>query len=200
MDGVIEAPAVWRVPAWAKLRYFDVVEYHRMGEIGILHEDDPFELIEGEIIEMNAIGGPHIGAVIALNRLSTARVPDDVLVSPQNPLRLDDRNEPDPDLVLLRPRADDYRSNSPPLAEDALLVIEVADSNLRYDTEIKLPLYARRGVAEVWIVDLAAGQIALYRAPVDGAYTDMTRAGRGETVAALALPGVGIAVSDVMPV
>jgi Uma2 family endonuclease len=171
-----------------------------MSEIGILHEDDPFELIEGEIIEMSAIGGPHIGAVMALARSLTFASGDKFFVSAQNPLRLDNRNEPEPDVVLLRPRADSYHGKAPPLAADALLVIEVADSSLRYDQEVKLPLYARHDVAEVWIVDLAAGEIALCRAPVDGAYTDVRRASRGETVAPLALPDARIAVADVVPV
>jgi Uma2 family endonuclease len=200
MDEVREAPAASRVPAWLKRRLFDVAEYHRMGEIGILREDDPFELIEGEIVEMNAIGGPHIGAVIALNRLFSRLVPDDVLVSPQNPLRLDARNEPEPDLVLLRPRVDAYRSDQPPLAKDAMLVIEVSDGSLRYDREVKVPLYARHGIPEMWIVDLAAGEIELCRAPTEGAYTDISRAGRGTTVAPLALPEARIAVADVVPV
>jgi len=200
MDGVSEAPARSAVPAWAKRRLFDVTEYHRMGEVGILHEDDPFELIEGELIEMHAIGCPHIGAVMALTRLFVLAASDRAMVSAQNPLRLDFRNEPEPDVVLLPLRTDGYRAEPPPSGADALLVIEVADSSLRYDTEVKLPLYARHGVAEVWIVDLAAGEIALCRAPVDGAYSDIRRAGRGETVAPLALPDARIAVADVVPV
>jgi Uma2 family endonuclease len=200
MDGVSEAPARSTVPAWAKRRLFDVVEYHRMGEVGILHEDDPFELIEGELIEMSAIGCPHVGAVMALTQGFALAANGRAMVSVQNPLRLDFRNEPEPDLVLLPLRADGYRSEPPPSGTDALLVIEVADSSLRYDREVKLPLYARHGVAELWIVDLAAGEIEICRAPSDGAYTDLSRAGRGETVAPLALPGARIAVADVVPV
>jgi Uma2 family endonuclease len=200
MNGVSEAPAVSSVPPWLKRRLFDVVEYHRMGEIGILHEDDPFELIEGEIVEMHAIGCPHVGAVMALTRLFVLAASNRAMVSVQNPLRLDFRNEPEPEVVLLPMRADGYRAEPPPMGADALLVIEVADSSLRYDTEVKLPLYARHGVAEVWIVDLAAGEIALCRTPAEGAYTNISRARRGETIAPLALPEARIAVADVVPV
>jgi Uma2 family endonuclease len=199
MDGVSEAPARSTVPAWAKRRLFDVAEYHRMGEIGILHEDDPFELIEGELIEMSGIGTPHIGAVMALTQGFALPAAGRALVSVQNPLRLDFRNEPEPDVVLLRLRADGYRSEPPPMPADAFLVIEVADSSLRYDTEVKRPLYAKHGVSELWIVDLDAGEIEVCRAPVDGVYTDVTRAARGRTVAPLALPDAGIAVADVVP-
>jgi len=200
MDGMSEALAVSRVPPWARRRLFDVAEYHRMGEIGILHEDDPFELIEGELIEMHAIGCPHVGAVMALTRHFVLAASDRAMVSVQNPLRLDFRNELEPDVVLLPLRADGYRAEPLPTGADALLVIEVADSSLRYDTEVKLPLYARHGVAEVWIVDLAAGEIALCRTPTDGAYTNVRRAHRGETIAPLALPDARITVADVVPV
>jgi Uma2 family endonuclease len=197
MDGIAEAPA--SILARPARRRFDVTEFHRMAEVGIFAEDDRLELIDGEIIEMHAIGGPHIRAAIVLNRLLVLAAGERFIVSTQNALRLDTGSEPEPDLVLLRPRAADRLGELPPLAEDALLIVEVSNSSLRYDREIKLPLYARHGVPEVWIVDLAAGEIEVCRAPAEGAYTDIVRAGRGATVTPFALPEARIAVTDVVP-
>jgi Uma2 family endonuclease len=199
MDGIAEtsAPAI---PARPSRRRFDVTEFHRMAEVGIFTDDARLELIDGEIIDMHAIGGPHIRAAIVLNRLLVLAAGARFIVSTQNSLRLDSTSAPEPDLVLLSPRAAHRPCELPPLAEDALLVIEVSHSSLRYDREIKLPLYARHGIPEVWIVDLAAGEIEVCRAPADGAYTDVTRAGRGETVSPLALPEARISVADVVPV
>src|SRR5215471_9843917 len=107
---------------------FSVDAYHRMGEAGILLPGERTELIDGEIIQMPPVGSPHIGAVLALTRLLTQAVPADVIVSVQNPIQLGDRNEPEPDIALLRGRADGYRTPPPPAAADALLIIEVSDT------------------------------------------------------------------------
>jgi Uma2 family endonuclease len=132
-------------------RRFTVHDYHRMGEAGILHEDDRVELIEGEIVEMAAIGTRHFSCVNGLTRLLVRGVGDEAIVSVQNPVRLDEHNEPQPDLTVLRVR--DYRE-SLPVPEDVLLLIEVSDTTLRYDRGVKLPLYARAGIREVCILDL----------------------------------------------
>jgi Uma2 family endonuclease len=134
-----------------KRRRFTVHDYHRMGEAGILHEDDRVELIEGELVEMTAIGTRHFSCVNRLNRLLVMHVGDDAIVSVQNPVRLNEYNEPQPDLTVIRPR--DYLE-SLPKPEDVLLLIEVSDTTLAYDRGVKLPLYARAGIREVWIVDL----------------------------------------------
>jgi Uma2 family endonuclease len=174
---------------------FSVEDYHRMGESGILSPSDRIELIDGDIIEMAPVGSPHSGAVFALNRLF--QVPG-VIVSVQNPVRMGDQSEPEPDLAILRVRADGYRS--PPLqsAADVLLIIEVSDTSLRYDRDVKLPLYARHGVQEVWIVDLAAGAVEVHRGPESEAYTQVTTHSRGEAVQPRLVPNVGIAVDDVI--
>ena len=130
-------------------RKFDVDEYHRLGEVGILNEDDRIELIEGELVEMAPIGGEHATIVSRLNRIFSRQCDASQLVHVQNPLRLDQGSEPQPDLVLAR-LIPGYRDV--PNFKDALLVIEVSDSTYNYDKKIKAPLYARAGVPEYWIV------------------------------------------------
>ena len=127
-------------------RRFTVHDYHRMGEAGILHEDDRVELIEGEIVEMAAISTRHFACVNQLNRLLIRGVGDAAIVSIQDPVRLDECTEPQPDLTVLRLR--DYRE-SLPMPEDVLLLIEVSNTTLAYDRGVKLPLYARAGIREV---------------------------------------------------
>ena len=132
-------------------RRFTVYEYHRMGEAGILHEDDRVELIEGELVEMTAIGTRHFACVNRLNRLLVGALGDEAIVSVQNPVRLNEYNEPQPDLAVIRPR--DYRLSLPGPG-DVLLLVEVSDTTLAYDRSVKLPLYARAGIGVVWIVYL----------------------------------------------
>src|SRR5436309_1828637 len=135
-------------------RLFTVDEYYRMAKAGILNEDDRVELIEGEIIQLPPIGGPHGSIVIRLNWLFSDRLRGRAVISPQNPFRISARSEPLPDFQLLRPRADFYRRHPEP--PDVLLVVEVSDTTLAYDQRVKIPLYARSGVPEVWIVDIRA--------------------------------------------
>ena len=135
---------------------FTVEEYHRMGEAGIFSEDDRVELIGGAVVEMAPIGSRHMQSVARLNRVLsrwTFESPDDaaLFVSVQNPLVLFGKEEPQPDLVLLRRSAERSDAFS---SDEALLVVEVADTSLRYDRETKLPLYAAAGIPEAWIVDL----------------------------------------------
>ena len=176
-------------------RRFTVHDYHRMGEAGILHEDDRVELIEGELLEMAAIGTRHFTCVNQLNRLLVRGVGDGAIVSPQNPARLDEYSEPQPDLTVLRVR--DYRE-SLPMPEDVLLLIEVSDTTLRYDRGIKLPLYARAGIREVWIVDLPGQAIERHTDPPGDHYRHTERVGKGEELAPLALPGLSLRVDEVL--
>lgn len=126
-------------------RRFTVHEYHRMAKAGILHEDDRVELIDGEPIEMAAIGTRHLTCVNVLNRSLVRSVGDEAIVSVQNPVRLYEYGEPQPDLAVIRTR--DYRE-SLPTPEDVLLLIEVSNTTLAYDRGIKLPAYARKGIRE----------------------------------------------------
>jgi len=145
---------------------YTVEDYERMGAAGILGEDDRVELIEGEIIDMPPIGSPHGGSVNRIAQKLTLAVGDRAIVAVQNPIRLDDFSEPQPDIALLKPREDFYAARHP-TPDDVLMLIEVAETSIRYDRDKKLPLYARAGIPEVWLVDIKAGRITRYRDPSD---------------------------------
>ena len=176
-------------------RRFDVAAYYRMAETGILAPEDRVELIDGEIVEMAPIGSAHGGTTDCLTSLvARAAAEGRVQVRVQGPLRLDPLNEPQPDLMLLRPRADFYRT-SHPTAADVLLLVEVADSSLAFDRGPKLALYARHGVPEVWIVDLAGRAVEICRQPGQGGYSERSRVTEGTATPTL-VPGLAI---DVVP-
>ena len=176
---------------------FTVDDYHRMAELGILDEDDRVELLDGQVVEMTPIGPEHAGCVDALTTLLSRRVGDTAVVRVQNPLILGTRWEPQPDVALLRPRADGYRTAHPG-AGDVLLVIEVADTTAGSDRDVKLPLYARAGIAEAWLVDLAAEVIEVHRQPGLEGYREVHTLRRGDTLSALLLPASSIPVDDVL--
>jgi Uma2 family endonuclease len=168
-------------------RLFTVDEYERMGQRGILHEDDRVELIEGEIVCMAPIGSRHFRAVNDLNRWLVVGLDEGLgIVSPQNSVRLE-RSEPQPDLAVYRPRADGYFNRLPGPA-DALLIVEVADTTFRYDQRTKLPIYARAGVPEYWIVDVDRRRIHVYRRPEGDGYLDHNVVRPGEPLAPAAFP------------
>lgn len=176
-----------------------VDQYHRMGEVGILHENDRVELIDGELIRMAPIGSLHCGLVSRLTRLLVQRVANRAIVSPQNSVILSNVTEPQPDFSLLRWRNDDYMS-AVPVAADTLLVIEVADSSLRYDRDVKLRFYAESGVPEFWIVDARRRQLLVYREPAGNRYRSAQTLAEGETAICAALPEVRIGVSELFDV
>ena len=157
---------------WLPRHRLTVEEFHRMGETGILRPDACVELIEGEIIDMAPIGSPHASAVARLAQLFVQALGSTAVVWIQNPIVLGDYSEPQPDLILLRPRDDFYR-HALPRPADALLVVEVSDTSLRFDREVKLPLYARSNIPETWIVDLEHRVLMVYRNPADAGYRDI---------------------------
>jgi len=176
-------------------RLFTIEEYHRMGEAGILGEDERVELIDGEIIQMAPIGTRHLGCVINANRLFITRLGDRAVVSPQNPVVIRPRSEPQPDLVLLRPLAVSY-SRERPASQHVLLAVEVADTTVRYDRVVKGRLYARAGIAEFWLCLVADGLIEIYREPGADGYANVEQHGAGQFVSPLAFPDLSFAVSD----
>ena len=149
---------------------FTVEDYHRLAEAGILGEDDRVELIEGDLVMSSPISSRHAACVKRLNALFNAALQGRAIVGVQDPLRLGEHSEPEPDLMLLRPREDFYR-DAHPGPEDVYLVIEVSETSLAYDREVKLPLYARFGVPEVWLVNLVEDRLEVYRTPRGGSYT-----------------------------
>lgn len=178
-------------------KLFNVDEYYRMAEAGILHEDDHVELIDGEIIEMAAMGSPHAGCVSSIGEWLVTRLEGRAQVRIQMPLRLSQRSEPEPDLILVRPRSDHYR-NGHPGAEDVYLLVEVADTSLNYDRRTKLPLYAREGVPEVWLVNLPGEQVEANRRPQNGQYQETIIYERGTSLAPSAFLELSIAVDQIL--
>jgi len=146
-----------------------VRDYQRMGEAGIFHEDERVELIEGEIVDMAPIGSGHSGQVNRISNILKLTIGDRAIVSVQNPVILGKHSAPQPDIAFLRPQAD-YYAAAHPQACDVLLIIEVADSSLAYDRDIKLPLYAQHGIPEVWLVDLADQQLTIHHQPAATGY------------------------------
>jgi Uma2 family endonuclease len=178
-------------------RRFTVEEYYRMAEAGILHEDDRVELIEGEIVQMAAVSSRHAAGVMRLIMVFPQRVAGRALVNSQNPIRLGQYSEPQPDLVLLRLRSDSY-TQSHPGPEDILLVIEVSLTSEEYDCEIKIPLYARHGIRETWLVDLEGDAIEVYQDPGPEGYRQTLRVRRGERLAPEAFPELELLSEDVL--
>ena len=178
-------------------RRFTIDDYHRMGEAGIFHEDDRVELLDGEIVEMSPIGTRHTGGVNRLTALFTHRLGRRAVVSVQNPIVLDDYSEPQPDLTILAARSDFY-STAHPRPPDVLLAIEVSDSSVSYDRSIKLGLYARRHLRELWLLDLPGKALDVYRRPTASGYREHQRLVRGRRIAPLAFPRVHFRVAEIL--
>lgn len=170
-----------------------VEDYHRMGEAGILTEDDRVELIEGELIEMPPIGSRHAYTVDRLNRILVKQVSNERLVRVQNPILMGKYAEPEPDIAIVRNR---HYAEAHPGPEDVLLLIEVADTTLVYDREVKVPLYARHGVPEVWLVDLGSERVEIYLEPTAQGYRQILRPQNAETTVPSQVPEVALRIAD----
>lgn len=169
-----------------------------MADAGVFGADERVELLEGEIIEMAPIGSRHAACVARLTRLFQGRLGDRALVWAQNPIRLGEHSEPQPDVALLRPRDDDY-ATAHPSADDVFLLVEVGDATAAWDREHKLPVYAGAGVVEVWLVDLPAGCIEVCRRPEGGDYQGRLTYAPGDHVAPDAFPDVRFDIADLLP-
>lgn len=177
-------------------RRLTVDEYERMGAAGIFHEDERVELLDGELFEMAAIGSRHAACVKRVAEWFSLRVLGRMIVSVQDPIRLSVHSEPQPDIALLRRRADFYASAHPG-PQDVLLVIEVADSSVGYDRDTKIPLYAAAGIPEVWLIDLKPARITVYREPRDGGYQEIVQHRRGAVLTPLALPDLTLQWAEI---
>jgi len=186
-----------RVEVTKKL--FTVDEYYRMAEAGIIAEDDRVELIEGEIIEMSPIGLKHMSCVDRANDLFTSAFKGRALISVQHPLRLNNYNEPQPDIVVLKPRAD-YYASKPHTPEDTFLVIEVSDTTLRYDVNVKLPIYAALGISELWIENLQKDLLLICRDATGKSYKTQLILRQGDSISPIAFPDVVFKVEDLLGV
>ena len=178
-------------------RRFTADEYQQMLRVGILRERDPFELIDGEVVCMMTIGPRHVAVVARLMRHLILSCRDTAVVTCQGPVRLDLFNEPEPDLAMLRPR-DDFYSSAHAGPDDILLVVEVAESSIRYDSTVKAELYARLGVPEYWLVDLNTDAITRYLEPGDGIYRRVAVVPPGEPFAPELLPGCVVTTRDIL--
>ncbi len=170
---------------------FDVSDYRRMGEAGVFGPDERVELIDGEIIDMVLIGPTHNGVVDQLNRLFVRATDDRAIVRTQGSFELSMWSEPEPDLTILVP-VDDFYKRALPTPADVLLVVEVADSSLARDRDVKLPLYARHGVPEAWLVDLVAGRLSVHRDPSPHGYASVVEVEELGAVSPLRLPDVSL--------
>ena len=185
------------VPYWAGAPVrFSRNAYYRLGELGILSKRDRVERIDGEIIAMTPAGSRHSACVSRLNQFLTPRI-GDAIIRYENPLALPQDLDPEPDLAVVRARADHYE-DAHPTAEDALLVIEVSDSSRRADLGRKAPWYAEAQIPEYWIVDLTRDRIVVHRDPASGVYRQVQTYGRGETWTSAALRGVSVPVDVIL--
>ena len=175
--------------------YLTVEEFHKMGEVGILHQDDRVELIDGVVIDMAPIGSPHASQVNKLNNRLAPAVAGRAIVAPQNPVRLDASSEPQPDIAVLRYR-DDFYATAHPQPADVLLLIEVADTSLAYDRDIKVPLYARHAIPEVWLIDVQHQRIEIFRQPTPDGYQQVLQPANTERLSPVLLPEISVLVAD----
>jgi Uma2 family endonuclease len=175
---------------------FNVEQYHQMGEASIFAPGVRLELIQGEIVDMTPIGLKHAIAINRLNYLLTLRVRDRGIISIQNSIRLNNYSEPQPDVVILRHRQDFY-ANKFPAAEDVLLLVEVSDSSLKYDREVKVPLYAKSNIPETWVIDLNQEIIEIYRHPIENIYTLKQVINAGQSFSPVAFPDINLTPSDI---
>lgn len=177
-------------------RLFTREEYHRMGEAGVLRPDERVELIRGEIVEMSPIGRRHVAFVDNLTQLLVTRLAGRAIVSVQNPVAISDDTEPRPDLKVLRRRDVPYKEREA-WGEDVLLLIEVAETSLRYDRTTKLDIYAGAGIPEYWVVDARTESVGVHRDPRDGRYQDVSRVAGAASVTLRAFPDVTLALSEI---
>ena len=181
-----------------KRRAFSADEYHAMVEAGILTKYDRVELLDGEIIAMVPIGSRHASSVMRVSELLSEGVGKRAIVSVQGPVRLDEASEPEPDLMLLK-RRDDFYAAAHPTPADVLLLIEVSDATVAFDKNVKLPLYARSAIPEVWIVNLPDRMIEVYSAPSGLEYTESRSIGMDGTLSPACFEDVSLQVGAVIP-
>ncbi|WP_353482668.1 Uma2 family endonuclease [Haliscomenobacter sp.] len=165
----------------AQRKLFTVDDYYKMAEVGILAPEDRVELIHGEIIKMSPIKSFHSSMVDHLHEMLLLLLHGKAIIKGQNPIRIDDYSEPEPDLTIAKFQAHKYRHQHP-RPEDVHFLIEVADTTLQKDRKIKLPLYAEAGIPEVWIVNLKNNSVEVYTNPLDGAYQELNTLKVGEVL------------------
>jgi Uma2 family endonuclease len=182
-------------PSIAAVKHkFSVLDFHQMAEAGILDEDDRVELIEGELFDMAPVGSKHASIVDLLVEILTLGAKGRMLVRSRGPLQIPLHNEPLPDVFLLKPRADRYR-HALPLPEDVLLAIEVADSTVARDRDLKVPIYGRHGIPEAWLIDVQRQVLTVYQQPCGEGYRVSTEVSSG-ALAPASFPDITIELAE----
>ncbi|MEG4842397.1 Uma2 family endonuclease [Microcoleus sp. B9-D4] len=180
------------------LRKWTVKEYHKLGEMGVFHPEERIELIEGNIIKMSAKGTAHTSALGRTDRLLQSLFANLAWVRMQDPIALDDNSEPEPDIAVVRIDAFDYATHHPTPSE-VYLIIEVADSSLAYDREIKAKAYARSGIADYWVLNVNERQLHVFREPAEEGYQSEVILGESAIVSPLHFPTFNIAIQAMLP-
>ncbi len=178
-------------------RKFTVEEYEKMATEGIIKPDEKVELIRGEIIKMSPMGTRHAAGIARLTQLFSRKFGDLILLGVQNPIRLNNNSQPEPDLSLLIPRSDFYVA-AYPCPQDIYLIIEVSDSTLDYDHYTKIPLYAEANIQEVWIVNLKEECLEVYRHPLHGSYQAIQKYYRGESIFIESFPAIELTLIEIL--
>jgi len=179
------------------LKRFRVEDLRKMTEAGILPEESGWEIIDGYLIDKVTIGSKHAGTVIKLAKIFERRVGDKTLVSVQNPVHIDQYNEPEPDIALLKPR-DDFYTNSLPTPQDVVLLIEVSDSTIEYDRDVKKTLYAEAHIAELWLVNLRENAVECYSSPKNGNYRLAQILEKGEILKSKTVENLTLKVEEIL--
>jgi Uma2 family endonuclease len=207
MTTLNKPPNLTFTPEPTALKRWTVEDYHRMGELGMIHADERTELIAGQVLFMAAKGTPHVLALrllsIALDKL-LAQQP--FFVSTQDPIQLDDFSEPEPDCMIVRGVVLDYAvdqrsvvDHRHPCPSDMALVVEVADSTLKYDTEVKDKLYAQSGITDYWVLDLKNRQLHVFRNPTPTGYTSHLILTEPNQITPIAFPHITLNLTDILP-
>lgn len=176
---------------------FRVEDFRKMTEAGILPEESGWEVIDGYLVDKMTIGSRHASIVNRLNNLLSVLVAKWAIVSVQNPVQIDDYNEPEPDIALLHPRSDFYSKRLPTPA-DVFVLVEVADSTIAYDRDVKIALYAEAGIVEVWLVNLKEESIEQYSSPQNGRFGSVETFRKGQSVQSISLKELSLNVDDVL--
>lgn len=182
-------------PDVVKLARLSRARYDAMIEMGILTENDAVELLDGQLYQTMSKGKRHNALITRINRLLMRKLDPRCIISPQNSIALHEYSEPEPDIAVLKPRADDYESALPE-PQDVLFLVEVSDSTLAYDRDLKIPLYAAADIPEVWLVDAQERTRTVYREPEGNGYRTASVYRTGDAVPLSAFAGETVQVED----
>ena len=199
MKTLAYSPTLIFTPEAAAFKYWTVKEYRQMSELGILDTDDRTELVEGQILVMAAKGTPHVlGLRLLAVAFDTLLANQLFFVSTQDPIQLNDFSEPEPDLAIVRGTALDYADRHPD-PDDLALVVEVADSTLKYDCEVKDKLYAQSGIEDYWVLDVKNRKLHIFRNPTATGYTSHLILTPPNSIAPLKFPDRSVSLLDILP-